>query len=406
MSRLWIGTRAVFVLAGLAAAACSADSEPDRPDRGGENEPRGAAGSDPDDAPSSSAATPGSFNPNPGRAGSAGSMSIATDPGGDSCGAISQQAMNQRQPADIIIAVDNSGSMDEEIMFVRERMNAFSQQIVDSGVDVRIILISSPFGAPVVEPVNPFDPDADDDSDENLGICLDPPLGSGNCPEDSQPPRYTHVAEEVGSHDALNLFIDTFPQWQSQLRPTSAKTFVVVTDDNAEDGPNNSAAAFEASVAGLGASFGEWSFSGIYCFSECPDAAEIGSVYADLVMRRQGIAGDLCEQNFAPVFDALAQAVVEGAGLECAWDIPPPPAGQRFDRQRVNVRVASAGGAVMDLAHVDSESACATRAGWYYDDDANPTRIHACPQSCAALQGDLDARVDVLFGCETVVAPE
>jgi hypothetical protein len=344
------------------------------------------------------------LNPSVGVAGGSGSIPEVPVGSDDSCGAISQQAMNQRRPADIIIAVDNSGSMDEEIMFVRERMNAFSQQIVDSGVDVRIILVSAPFGAPV-EPGEPFD--FDDDSDENLGICIDPPLGSGTCPNDSQAPRYSHVAEEVGSHDALNLFIDTYPQWQSQLRPTSTKTFVVVTDDDAEEGPNNSAAAFEASVAALpGGLFPDWSFSGIFCFSECPDAAAIGTVYADLVMRKRGVSGDLCAQDFAPVFDALAKAIVYASGLVCAWDIPDAPAGQRFDRQRVNVRVASTSGAPTNLAQVASEGACGSRAGWYYDDVNNPTRILACPQSCSSLQGDLNARVDVLFGCETVVAPD
>ena len=118
------------------------------------------------------------------------------------------------------MAVDNSGSMDEEIAAVRERLNAFSQQIVDSGVDVRIILIAAPLGMPV--PQDPFD--FDDDSDENLGICIDPPLGSGTCPNDSQPPRYAHVPTEVGSHDALNLFIDTYPACKA-IASTSTKTF-------------------------------------------------------------------------------------------------------------------------------------------------------------------------------------
>jgi hypothetical protein len=403
------GGLATVVLAWVWLAACSADSEP-APSRAGSGRPNDSAGKagagadDPADSPAG-----GTDNPNP-NTGVAGNLAQAPAPvaPGESCGAISQQATNERRPADIIIAVDNSGSMEDEIAFVRENLNAFSQQIVDSGVDVRIVLISAPFGAPPEdEGDEPFDFDADDDMDENLGICIDPPLGSGACPADSQPPRYAHVAVEVGSHDALNLFIDTFSQWSDQLRPTATKTFVVVTDDDAEDEPNDSAAAFEASVASLpGGLFNDWRFSGIYCFSECPDAAAIGSVYAELVQARQGVGGDLCEQNFAPVFDELARAVVNASGLECAWDIPAPPSGQQFDRQKVNVRVAGTSGAATDLAQVTNEAACGMRAGWYYDDAANPTRILACPQSCTGLQGDLDARVDVLFGCETVVAPE
>jgi hypothetical protein len=385
-----------------ALAGCSADPEPERGDGRGRAGTNGAAGATAGTrAPSSPGGSAGSWNPATGVAGSGSRIPDPSEPG-ESCGAISQQATNQRRPADIIIAVDNSGSMDEEIAAVRERLNAFSQQIVDSGVDVRIILIAAPLGMPVMQ--DPFD--FDDDSDENLGICIDPPLGSGTCPNDSQAPRYAHVPTEVGSHDALNLFIETYPQWKAQLRETSTKTFVVVTDDDAEDGPNNSAQAFETSVMGLtGSSFEGWSFSGIYCFSECPDAASVGTVYADLVARRKGVGGDLCEQNFAPVFDALAKAVVQASGLECAWEIPAPPAGQSFDRQRVNVRLATAA-STTDLAQVQNEAACGTRAGWYYDDEASPKRILACPQSCSALQGDLDAKVDVLFGCETILRPD
>jgi hypothetical protein len=329
--------------------------------------------------------------PPAGRSGSAG------QPGG-SCAAISQQATNQRRPADIVMAVDNSGSMDEEIVFVRERLNAFSQQIVDSGVDVRIILISAAMRG---------EPGQNLGSDDENGICIAAPLGSGACPADSQPPRYTHIAREVGSEDALNLFIETFPEWQGQLRPNATKTFVVVTDDDAGDGPNDSADAFAMSVAGLpGGLFPEWTFSGIYCFDECEDAAAIGQVYIDLVARTQGVGGDLCLQDFTPVFDALAKAVVEGSGLDCAWPIPTPPPGQTFDRDKVNVRYTTPGAPAADLLQVSNAGACASHTAWYYDDPTQPTRILACPQSCTALQGDLDARIDVLFGCATQVLPE
>ena len=85
--------------------------------------------------------------------------------------------------------------------------------------------------------------------------------------------------------------------------------------------------------------------------------------------------------------------------------MPAAPAGQNFDRNKVNVRVTTSG-AMLDLGQVPDEASCGMREGWYYDDAANPARLLACPASCAALQGDLNARVDVLFGCETVVAPE
>ena len=323
---------------------------------------------------------------------------------GDSCAAISQTADNRLQPADIIIAVDNSGSMDEEIVFVREQLNAFSQQIVDSGVDVRIILITAPVAdaMPVVPPII-----WDDDDDQDNGICIGAPLGSGTCPADSNPPRYMHIAREVKSHDALNLFISTFPQWKDQLRPNATKTFVVVTDDNAEDEPNDSAGAFTQNVAQLDpALFAKWSLSGIYCFSECPDAAEIGTVYADLVQQTGGVGGDLCLQDFAPVFDALAKQVIGASKLDCAWDIPAAPMDQMFHKDRVNVQFTASGATPQIVFHVDTPAACGAQGGWHYDDNANPTRLLVCPSTCDQLQAQESAQLDVLFGCETKDGPD
>ena len=88
----------------------------------------------------------------------------------------------------------------------------------------------------------------------------------------------------MGSNDALNVIVDAYSQWEQYLRPDATKTFVVVTDDDATDAPNNSAAAFADSVQGLDPDlFAEWTYSGIYCFDTCADAAAIGSVHADLV---------------------------------------------------------------------------------------------------------------------------
>jgi hypothetical protein len=319
----------------------------------------------------------------------------------ESCAAISQQAENQRTPADIIFAVDNSGSMIEEIGFVRDRLNAFTQSIVSQGVDARIILISAGYN-----PAKRGSGDDDDWEQPNNGVCVAAPLGSGRCPDDSNPPRYFHVPQYVDSNNALNLIISTFPRWSAQLRPEATKFFVVVSDDNALDGPNNSSTTFRQSVASLpGGLFTHWGFSGIYCFTRCKAAAAIGGVYNQLVSETHGIAGDLCLQNFAPVFDALASAVVEASALACAWNIPPAPTGEAFDRNRVNVQYSSQGQAAA-LLQVKTAAACGSNNGWHYDDPVNPAQIMVCPGTCSTLQSDPHAEIDVLFGCDTQILPQ
>ncbi len=283
-------------------------------------------------------------------------------------------------PADIIIAIDSSSSMTDEIVFVQTFMNAFSQQISAAGIDPRVILIG--------------DPEA---------ICIGAPLGTGMCPADENLPAYIHVAAEVGSNDALNVIVDSYPSWSQHLRAGASKSFVVVTDDDATDAPNDSAATFAANLTALDpVMFAAWSMNGVICFTDCDQAAAIGTVYQELVTMTQGVAGDLCLQDFQPVFDKLAEQIVmmSGSEITCQWALPAAPVGQSFAGDLVTVE-RSAGGARSPLAQVASVDECVA-GGWYFDSRLNPTQIIACPSTCTELQGQTGGQVDVTFGCEAV----
>jgi len=96
------------------------------------------------------------------------------------------------KPADIVFAIDGSGSMNEEIMFVQQYMNDFSQQIVDSGIDIRVLLLGSPTGVA----------NQGMGMGNQNGICIGAPLGSGTCPEDTNLPTFVHIA----TPDLLGFF--------------------------------------------------------------------------------------------------------------------------------------------------------------------------------------------------------
>jgi hypothetical protein len=89
--------------------------------------------------------------------------------------------------------------------------------------------------------------------------------------------------------------------------------------------------------------------------------------------------------------------------LPCEWQIPPPPAGASFDSARVNVRLSLASRTLDALPNVPAASGCAAAGGWYYDDPAAPQHILACPATCDSLRAEPAARVDLLFGCKTVL---
>lgn len=59
----------------------------------------------------------------------------------------------------------------------------------------------------------------------------------------------------------------------------------------------------------------------------------------------------------------------------------------------------------MRLGKVSGPTACGPVGGWYYDNDAAPTRVLLCPASCTRAQTLVSggaASVSVEFGCITI----
>lgn len=92
---------------------------------------------------------------------------------------------------------------------------------------------------------------------------------------------------------------------------------------------------------------------------------------------------------------------IESTALPCEWQIPEPPDGKVFDRDKVNIRLTHSAGETT-LGRVGSADAC-EGAGWHFDDFEAPTRMIACPAACERIEAEPEARIDVLLGCETVV---
>jgi hypothetical protein len=128
------------------------------------------------------------------------------------------------------------------------------------------------------------------------------------------------------------------------------------------------------------------------------------------VVARLAMAGGTREFVINPTDDLtlrLQEAFnqIRTAAVPCAFSIPRPRAGT-LDYGKVNVHVTGAG-RDEDLPFVASEARCdPTRGGWYYDTDpavAPPTRVSMCPVSCKSLEGDDRAKVELRFGCKTLI---
>ncbi|HSN96640.1 MAG TPA: hypothetical protein VLS89_00035 [Candidatus Nanopelagicales bacterium] len=374
----------ILVTAGAIAAACSASND----------------------------ASSGAGAGGPGGTGSGGGASTTTGIGGGSftttgtggggtggaCAAVSSEAQSQVQPADIIIAVDTSGSMSEEAGEVQANLNNFASLITAANIDVHVVLIA------------------------DASVCIPAPLGAGACQGDPDEnlPVYRHVNQVVNSNDALQVILSTYPQWSASLRAGASKTIAVVSDDDSD----LSAANFTSQLLALDPSFQGFKFDAIVssqnpdtCMFACfqgnpgvccpgcmPLSAAEGTVYKQLIQQTGGVFGDLCSQDFDPVFNNMATAVVTNSGISCDYAIPENPDGE-FDPTKVNVQYTSGGGNTQQIGNVAGAGACTGQVGgWYYDDPESPTKIILCPSTCGAVQGDLNGRVDVLFGCDTVPA--
>lgn len=305
-----------------------------------------------------------------------GDLGGAAEGGFEECDALVEEAQVGSAGADIIIAIDNSVSMANEIASVQASMNAFSQQIASADVDPHVVMISG------------FAHNSDS------GICVPPPLGSGMCPSaDHNPPAYWRVGDWVGSHSALARIVQYYPDYAPTLRADAKKHVLVISDDSSDW----TAAEFTAQLVALDPTLSEFVFHAI--------VNEVNGTYVQLATQTGGLVGDLSIGEFQPIFDELATEVVAAATLACEYEIPVAPEGLIFDPDEVNVEFSDGAGGKLQIGRVEDPSECgAVMDGWYYDDPLAPTTILVCPQTCEHIQGFALATIGVIFGCATIPA--
>jgi hypothetical protein len=304
----------------------------------------------------------------------------------EECTSFADSSAVVRRPADIIWVVDNSPSMIQETHAVQERLNAFSEQIVDAGIDVRVLLLTAypdPNAAPTID----------------TGVCIDPPLGGGGCPQDDDnQPIFAHVATNVGSLYALEKILDTHSIWAPMMRPDSTKHIIAVTDDDSIVG----AEAFDSEFLALDPGHAGYQFHGIVATHPCGEGA-VGTEFIALADMTGGVIGNLCAREFQPLFDLLSTAVTEGTSLACSWPMPDAPPGREIDPSSVELELTIDGAPIVPTQF--EPYACAPHQhGWFFDDVDEPSQIVVCPATCDALATAGSADLDIQVGCATPVA--
>jgi hypothetical protein len=106
-----------------------------------------------------------------------------------------------------------------------------------------------------------------------------------------------------------------------------------------------------------------------------------------------------------------ALTAIQGQVLPCQYAVPSPQMGSRLDFGKVNVRFtpgsANATGQ-QEFQKVTGAAGCLPgKNTWYYDNEAAPTQILLCPDTCTMVASDGMAKVDIVLDCKkTVVVPE
>jgi hypothetical protein len=350
--------------------------------------------------------------------------------GADSCATQQANAAIERQPVDIIVVIDNSGSMQDEIDAVESNINVkFANILQGSGVDYRVILISR-----------------HEKSGRQTSICVTAPLSANTaCPPTPDMPAFTErfyqYSLKVDSLNSLLLIVNTFDGttkdefnlaaqgWGAWLRPNASKVFLEITDDNSTE---MTSADFVAKLTAKSAQFGtaaapSFRFHSIIGIGEKPQVTEPwqpnediqtslctgnadtvenhGPVYQELSRSTGGLRFPLCQFTaFDAVFTTIANDVVSHAAIACEFAIPPSPAGKDLDLSKVAVSYdAGDGSAVKTFGQAMTSAECVPDA-FYIDPAAN--KILLCPDACAAAQRGANPKIDVLFTCEpTFVKP-
>ncbi len=299
------------------------------------------------------------------------------------CDGISSEAENLLAPVDIVLVVDSSDSMENDARAVQDNMDDFATYISASGVDFHVVMIS------------------------DRGFVTPSSLFT------SDPMRFLFVDRHVGSSDVFARAIDQFPVYEDFLRPDAITHIVGVTDDD----DDMRAASFISMMEGLLGH--DFTFHAI-ASEEAPNpipyldpipctrsggllpAAAIGDRYYDAAAMTGGLTFSICTEDWSGLFDTLAMTVSVSEELPCAYDLPEPPAGMSFDRDRVNVEHTPEGGATTTFPRAADEASCGTGAAWYYDDADDPAQILLCPAACDTVTSG-PGRVDVRLGCETLL---
>ena len=268
-------------------------------------------------------------------------------------------------------------------------------------------------------------------TDVNLG------LGGGACPS-ANPifgERFFHFNEKIESTTSLDFILSAYlgqddstpvaAGYAGWLRDGAKKVFLEQTDDNAA----MPVASFLAGLTTMAPqhfgtdpaapTFVFHSITGIAqktpatdpwlpaeeivtatCVGGGNTVANAGESYQELSRLTGGLRFPLCEfAGFDVVFQRIAEDVITRTRVACDFAIPAPPPGKTLDLDKVAVNYTKGDGSG-SVQYGQALSAADCQSDAFYIENE---RIHLCADTCALVQADTMAAVDVVFACESTI---
>jgi hypothetical protein len=330
------------------------------------------------------------------------------------------------QPVDVIVVVDNSGSMDDEVQAIEDNLNVnFASILAESGIDYRVILIS-----------RHADSDADDTS-----VCIESPLsGLAHCTADAPvfSERFFQYSTEVGSRNSFDVLLETLAPplgrdeefgnaplgWSDWLRVGARKIFLEVSDDDenmspldflfsltelapehfgAPDNPNlvwHSIVGIAEKASPTEPYLPDEPVESEECTGNDNGVVNAGGAYQELSRLTGGLRFPICQFDaYDAVFQTIAKEVLQSGSLACDFAIPEAPAGVTLDLGKVAVSYTPGDGSEARLFGQVANSALCQADAFFAADDL----ISLCPQACDLVRADSRSALDVLFTCKSTL---
>lgn len=424
------------LLAGLAWAAPSCGTS----DGGGASDATGSS-----TASGSGGAGPGAGGGDAGVGGGFTTGSGGAGGGFEECAG--ETHVGTRDPLDLVIMLDQSGSMDSPIgaeTLWSLTTDAIAQFVVApeaDGVGVGLQYFPLPDG-PCVSCDSCFSPDVQVTS-QNGACCCSSPTGQSCALADGAPCPTGGICFQgtcisggangtcdVADYASLEVSIDVIPNVGPAISASLA--------GHAPDGLTPTAPALAGAILAAQARAAQYPDHIVAVVlatdgtpTECDplDEPSIASLAAQAYQSTPQVLTFVIGLGNLSTLDAIALAgsgntqgafiiqpganttqqlvdalnAIRGELLDCQFDIPQPETGA-LDYDEVNVQYTPEGASQpVIVPRVGGPAECGSEIAWYYDDPAAPTQVVMCPAACDQLETLGDVELQIVLGCDTVV---